>query len=375
MVIYCLMIISSYSLIAISRKFSEKFKNILILIALLMPAFVAGARDIGVGTDTLVYGEKYFKIVCEQGIQVLLLYTDCEIGYGLFIYIISLFTHNIFWQFFWIEFVIVLLIWMSIYNYLEEKYRALAMLIYYLLFFPFSLNIMRQSIAMAIILFSMKFIKQRNFYKFVLSIIAAASFQKTSVVAVGIYLVYWILDDKKHTQKKCIKDIFQKIKKYARWPIILFAIGLTVFIVTKSRDIITFLHFYFDDFYAIYNGMQTGGSSLRMTFYFVAMLLTALLIIPKRNIDYKFFICVMVLGIIFIQLKNVSTEAYRIALYYLYFAIIGFPKYFAVIRKHRTSCFVQKLVLVVLMIAYYIDFFILQGYNHIFPYTSSMFNL
>ena len=156
MVIYCLMIISSYSLIAISRKFSEKFKNILILIALLMPAFVAGARDIGVGTDTLVYGEKYFKIVCEQGIQALLLYTDCEIGYGLFIYIISLFTHNIFWQFFWIEFVIVLLIWMSIYNYLEEKYRALAMLIYYLLFFPFSLNIMRQSIAMAIILFSMK---------------------------------------------------------------------------------------------------------------------------------------------------------------------------------------------------------------------------
>ena len=114
---------------------------------------------------------------------------------------------------------------------------------------------------------------------------------------------------------------------------------------------------------------------MRMTFYFVAMLLTALLIIPKRNIDYKFFICVMVLGIIFIQLKNVSTEAYRIALYYLYFAIIGFPKYFAVIRKHRTSCFVQKLVLVVLMIAYYIDFFILQGYNHIFPYTSSMFNL
>lgn len=375
MIIYYLMMISSCGLIAVSSKFAKRSKFMILLASLIIPAFVAGARDAGVGTDTLVYGEKYFDIVCNYGLKGLLLHTDCEWGYAAFIYIISLFTHEIFWEYFLIEFVIVSLTWISIVDFLEEGYRASAMLIYYLLFFPFSLNIMRQSIAMAIILFSLRFIKKRSFFKFILCMITAALFHKTSIVAVGVYFVYWIFDEQIYSGKCSLKEIFGSIKKHFRWPMVFIVIGLIVLIMINSRDIITFLHFYFNDFHAIYNNMNRGGSALRMTIYYVAMLSTVLLIIPKYSVDYKFFVCVMVLGIIFIQLKNVSTEVYRIALYYLYFAIIGFPKYFAMICQYKWNRFLQNIVLIILLNAYYIDFFMLQGYNQVFPYTSTMLGL
>lgn len=53
----------------------------------------------------------------------------------------------------------------------------------------YTLSIQRQFVAMIIILFSMKYVFQRKFYKFLFSIILAAGFHFSSIVFLSLYLV------------------------------------------------------------------------------------------------------------------------------------------------------------------------------------------
>ena len=184
------------------------FRNILIVIAVLLPVLLAGFRDSSVGTDALTYARLFTQCSRYTDFMKFYVISDMNIGYAAFIYLISRFTDSIFWIYFSVQLLITILVWKAIDENVEMQYKAFALWIYYLMFYSYSLNLMRQMIAAAILLYGYRFIKKRMLFKYLICVICASLFHITAFVGFIIYLIYWLSlgSDERILRKK--KQIF-----------------------------------------------------------------------------------------------------------------------------------------------------------------------
>lgn len=371
------------SLSCVFAAFAVRYKKdiwlyrFLIAIAIILPCLLAGFRDAGVGTDTLVYGEKYFNYAHVIPIRDFFVVTDCEFLYGILVYVVAFFSEDIFWLYFVIQLIISCLVWKSIEEYLEGKYCIIGLSIYYLLFYSFSLNLMRQMIAMAIILFAFRYIRKKMLVKFLICLVLAVGMQKTSILAIVIYPIYQLSIAEKQDSEYIgkIKKTISKLLRLFRVPLILFGLLITVMVVRYGADLITFLHFYFDDFYAQYRNLQLGGAgTLRYTAYMCVIMFISLVSIRLKDTEFIFYVVMAVMNIILFQLKAISTESYRICLYFGFFIILCLPKQIKSIQKISNRNLVEVILFIVLFMYSY-DFFVLQSYNETFPYTSDLLGI
>ena len=148
--------------IGLKIKKNNPMRVLLIFIALLFPAFLAGLRDGSVGTDTLTL-ERFFEYCKENSFSKIFAVTDYEVGFKLYVYAVASVANNVFWLHFAIEFFVVFFVWKAIDENVVEQYKVFAMLLYYILFYSYSLNMIRQMMAMSILLFSYRYIKQKNY--------------------------------------------------------------------------------------------------------------------------------------------------------------------------------------------------------------------
>lgn len=166
-------------------------------IALLIPTILAGIRDVSVGTDVLVYGYPIFKDAC---------YTDnfgffvnqwkrIEIGYLGLNFIVSrlTFSHNFFLGL--IMFIEVLFVFLVLKQWKNKIPLWLGMLVFYLLFFNSSLNLMRQSLALSIAFFGIRFVFERKLGRFIFWCLLGALFHK-SVLILILYYPFWTFTNK-----------------------------------------------------------------------------------------------------------------------------------------------------------------------------------
>lgn len=164
--------------------------KIILCLAFIQLFFIHAFRDPYNFNDTPIYADAY-DFMCQYGFKNYLeqaTFLKSEIGYVLLMWISSLISSNT--QFIFIVTSIIILVgyFYSIKNYSSTIW--LSILILLITNFNQSLFVIRQYIAISIVLCSFKYIITRNLWKYSLMLLLACLFHYSAIISIFLYFVY-----------------------------------------------------------------------------------------------------------------------------------------------------------------------------------------
>lgn len=171
-------------------KKSKAGSAIFLSIASVAMIVISYIRADTVGIDYKQY-ETYFKQVHDGGWSFLVSSANgyrIEPGYSLLNYIVSLFTGDVHIYMLVVSIIIITLTAVLLYKYSPIPWIGMFVFASFG-FFGNSLSFIRQSIAIAIFLFSIHFLKNKKFVPYLLIILLAATFHKSMVIMIPVYFI------------------------------------------------------------------------------------------------------------------------------------------------------------------------------------------
>lgn len=97
-------------------------------------------------------------------------------------------THTMWWFFAFFGFFTCYFFFRGIEEQADNRYESL--IIFMALFYLETLNLIRQGLALSMIFYAFKYVKQRNFKKYAFWVIIATLFHSSAFIAVGLYFIY-----------------------------------------------------------------------------------------------------------------------------------------------------------------------------------------
>jgi hypothetical protein len=166
-----------------------------------LPVALISALRLNVGTDYSTYRYVYLEI--NGGLSFLdVIHHHHEIAFILLCFIAKYAFNSFAFLCFSVSFIFVFFGIKALDNFFKEhKTACLALFIFYVVLFNLSLNIMRQAMAITIILYSLKFLLSKKWLKFVMMIAIASFFHKSAFVCTLFAPLYLLVKNVK-TEKK-----------------------------------------------------------------------------------------------------------------------------------------------------------------------------
>lgn len=199
---YLLFFTISLILIYCSEKSRVRLKKIFYaFLAIFILSVFAGIRDYTLGTDVLLYGKIWFEKSVEFDSFIMFLKKANEysigIGYAALNYFVSRISNNFHFFLFVYQFIHLSLIYSTIRLFKSKISITFAFFIYLFTFYNLSYNILRQIMAISIVFFGYRFIKNKKLVKYVITILLACSFHSTAVIGFMLYPISWAITNKK----------------------------------------------------------------------------------------------------------------------------------------------------------------------------------
>ena len=326
---------------------SKKINRIILaIIAILLPCILAGFRY-GVGVDYLNYKYMYQSHSELSLIEYLQYDKRAEFAVYILSKIASIFnSQKMFFTLF--SFFIYAPMAKVIMERKERKDTFFLALFFLLSSFPTGLNIMRQIAAASISMYSLKYVIDRNFKKFVLFIVFALMFHVSAIIILPIYFIW---------NKKNGFTIYQ----FKSWAII----AAYCIVAINLPFILQLISGRFDS----YGLEQVQGRNLSIWLNCMWMVIYLLLhkYITKNRPQDGLFVFMIVIGTIlsFTGIFNVYLK--RTAIYFNY------PEFILLIQLKNLFDFKSQRVFYFLATGYSLFIFILTyyilGQTGIFPYA------
>ncbi len=163
--------------------------------ALLIPAVLAGIRADSVGKDMLFYAVPMFEYAQTATSFGDLLNHDyfgrMEPGYLWLNYAIAQSTNSRILFFGLMMFTQLLFVFLTLNQWKDKFPLWVGMLVFYLLFFNLSLNLMRQMLALSIAFFGMKYVFKREFSYFSFWVLLGFLFHYSALLLLLYYPLFW----------------------------------------------------------------------------------------------------------------------------------------------------------------------------------------
>lgn len=198
--IYAMGLLITFFLLHFTEKVKVKNRiNIFIclLIVALPLSILAGCRY-GIGTDYFSYLLK-FKYVQDYSWSYCFVQHETEILFALIIKIAYILGRSYEFVFFFMEFLTIVIGLVAI-NRLRDKINvSFAFFIFYLLTYHQSYNIIRQTLAMSIVLLALTYLIDRNYIKYVVIVVVATFIHTTAILCLVFLLVPLVLRRKTET--------------------------------------------------------------------------------------------------------------------------------------------------------------------------------
>lgn len=339
------------------KKNNKKTAVVFCLIAILLPSLLAGLRIEGIGTDTLYYVKANFKVaVASKSFQQFNNAYELELFYNLLVYFVSRFTNNIHVLYFLIQTIIMFFVYRACYNERKNVPMWLSFLLFLLLYYNRSLNMVRQSIALAIILYAYKYIKEKKLLKYIIFVIIASFFHKTALLSLIIYFMVALIKGKEKFLYKIFILLISILFLIGYQEIMFFLIGLEIipnkylFYVTGSQSTILLIELIRK---IIFLGIFTLFGK-------------ALYKINEENHILKYF---MNLDIVLYLVGIYANYAQRISYYLGYFDIFLIAQLPNCCKKGVSKQIIYALI-VIFFVSYWLMYYVILGYDSTFPYIS-----
>lgn len=160
------------------------------LITILLPCIFAGLRAETVGTDVLVYAKPVFsRAVQSSSLSRLCDRSDLEIGYLFLAYITSRISSSLSLFLFLTELLCFVPVFIVAYRRDHVVPLWITILVYLLLFYGSTLNVMRQSIAASLLLLAYQRFEDGHRFKALILVIVGSLFHKSMWIGILFYVV------------------------------------------------------------------------------------------------------------------------------------------------------------------------------------------
>lgn len=230
-------------------------------------------------------------------------------------------------------------------KYVDNKYRYLVLLVY--LFSPglmlTMLSMMRQALAMNIVLWAVPAILRKRFWLSLLLIYLAAQFHQTAYMMLVLPFTVFLMNLNKKMYIGVMIGLF----------VVLFFSGSFL-----SAQINFFVETYFDKFeyYTNQNNVQKLGSGLGFLLNIV-FFLTFLFGDRHERLERSWFVKMLVISYIFIPLSFVIPLIVRVGYYFQIIGIVGLIPILLVCRKNVITYVIFGLYMFVVLYAYVVFFY------------------
>lgn len=338
------------ALAELSIKLQSKKKRLLFLgLTLLLPSLVAGFRY-DIGTDYDSYVEIFKGINNNESTKV-----DNEFIFVFLNKIVGMLGMDFAVVMFLASFITTSFIYLALWNYRIFLSVGLGMMVYMFLYYQVSFNIVRQIVALAILLYSVQFIHKREFWKFTLFTLIAVGFHITAVLFYPMYFLFWLFGRQEYHLLKILAFIGLTIVMIF-YPVILYPIV----------DDIEALSYYADSYLRADSLFNIGLGFFVRTFPFVI----AGIVFWKKIIQFPsmilYFNLVIIGSISLLSSYKGAGPTERISYYFLSALIIFVPFIYRESKKsgHR---YIGYAVLGVIIFLWFWDF-IYMGRNETIPY-------
>lgn len=355
---------------------SKEVQRILLLLAILITSLLAAFRALSIGTDVLNYVQPMFinaqkannfseylnsPILSDWSLVPV---SSFEYGYTIIVFICAKLFGNIFSLLFITQFVIIGCVLIGLWRQRKELLVSLGIFSYYFLFYNTSLNMVRQSIAMAILFMAFSYLRNRKIITYFILMIIATLFHRTAIIGIIIFLLYMSFYRNSRTVRlgnnlslntKTIKLIFIGIISFT----IVFIPSIFQ-IVLKLLGISQYAEGYITN---------TIHFSLNGSLVCLAIILIVILCWDAVNNDkLKYlYMGLLICDLATVQLTTASTYASRISLYFMMFYVYIVPTFLCRITDRK-----RKLALVIyilLLCLYWYYTIVYLKYNDTIPYV------
>ena len=349
MIVYAIMLMFSIIMLFVAEKYKDKKKiRIIAFILAALSFFLISALRYDLGTDYIRrYARDYIRIA--NGIDV----KNLEIGFKLLIQLCILFSKDYIALFIVTSGIMIFFTFYIIYK--ESPYPILSVLIYFCLgYFFHSLNIMREFLAISILLCSYKFLVNKKYIRFgIFALIAILLHTSSIVFLIAIFLCNKEVFNLKRTVIITLLVII--FGKYL-WPLI------STNIISKTR-------------FAMYIGSQFDFGVVRKTDIIVNFLLYILIYyLYKTSADVgrkeKFFLNMQACTLIFTAGASMMYLILRLSFYFSIFNMISIP-YF--LKKSNIEINKKKILMAALLVLLIFNIYkrnIIKNVDEVVPYKT-----
>lgn len=328
--------------------------KIFLFITFLELFFISGFRAWNIGSDADHYVRLFVAAIDHFDLSL----SYMEKGYILFNKILALFTNNPQAILIVTSFCILGVILNFIYKY--SKFIFLSTVLFVILQFSITLNIVRQYMAMIIVLLSFNFVIKREFLKFLCCCLLASTFHTSAIVALVWYFIY---------------PLNIKIKNIIG--ILVTTIFIFVFIAPFLDQLFQFLGRYdtyiggalLGDDIKIASIMKTLINAVVFAFFFVSYFFVY--DNKKGNIGFmlrpQFLLLASLLALCvqFISIRGTILE--RIAIYFSFFNIISIPAFINCYNK-KIRIIITGIILFCFIYYTSVIFINRPDWNHVLPF-------
>ena len=211
-----------------------KSKDLMIacsVISILIPCILSGLRAQGIGTDTLVYGLRDAEMAGNSpSYMYFMLHNSHEPLWKTLTYITMKVLGHVNWCYFFYQLIIDTCIYIGFWKHRKTIPLAFGIFIYFMMQWCDSLNMMRQSIAAAIMFMGFDKIEQEKYMEFLPYVIIATMFHASGLIAFALLMGMYFIN----ASDKINKSLFLKISiLYGTIILMFFARYVAFFIVSN----------------------------------------------------------------------------------------------------------------------------------------------
>lgn len=355
-------------------------KFLLLFLAIIIPSIISGLRAETIGTDVSSYIKQLVYLAnSTDHYSSFINYTGTllngdqvsrfEKGYMTLVYVCSKISPTLFLNLFISEFLILSLVLWGLCRFKKNKSISLVLGFYtfYALFFNPSLNILRQSIAMAILFLAYTFLIENRYITYIILVFLASLFHQTAAIGFIALLVYLCIKKNnrrydivlKNSTSICITQNFITVLLLWLFFIVFFSLLLKPILQMVGLNRLVWS--------SLLKVQSVSINQLIMRLPFLVLLLLSWRYLKDTS---KYFYLFMVLCDIYLAMISGGINSMlRFALYPSLYYVYAIPEELGVNEKNTKLFYIFTFVIYLGFYWYFM--FVFKNYNQTFPFKFS----
>lgn len=280
--------------------------------------------------------------------------------FGLFMYLCYILSGRDRYFYFFADAVVMNVLLFSAFRFFREYEDGICLpamyFMYYMLCFPYFLNIERQGMAVIIVWFAMRYVLKRKPARFTLCILLAGLVHKSALVCLILYPLYVLFARKKLTGVGCFAIVASLLAP------VVFGLGLDF--LSMHLTVFASYRYYFEEDIGV-----TFNTNWAFGLFLMLMLLLFYGVLRVARLDSRYLLLMFALMLSSYAMNFVSEIAERMALYFEFALIYGYSYVVSNLRRRENRILFRAFWVAIMLFHFTFKFYVC-GIADLFPYQT-----